>query len=157
MRILLLQVGKTNTDYLKKGIYDYIKRIERYISFSVKTLQESKAQKSTNTEKLKNTEADRILKEVKPGDLVILLDEHGKNYTSIEFAEFLEKEFIKSNKRLVFIIGGAYGFSKKVYDKANLKIALSKMTFSHQMARLLFVEQLYRAFTIIKGEPYHHI
>lgn len=155
MKTTLILVGKTNGKLFTQGIEDYANRITHYMPFSIKVLPELKSTKSLSEEQQKSKEGEMILKCVSPSDDVVLLDEHGKMFRSIEFAQWLEKKR-NSGRNLVFVIGGPYGFSKEVYDRANGEISLSKMTFSHQMVRLIFTEQLYRACTIIKGEPYHH-
>jgi len=156
MKITLLLVGKTvNKDFVKL-IDEYAGRVKHYIGFEIVTIPELKNTKSLSAEQQKQAEGELILKQLQGGDHVVLLDEHGKEFRSIEFSEWVEKKMNTVNKRLVFIIGGPYGFSPAVYDAANEKISLSKMTFSHQMIRLVFTEQVYRACTIIKGEPYHH-
>lgn len=156
MRILLLAIGKTDEDYLANGIRKYVGRIGHYTSFEIKEIPDLRNRKSLSEEQQKTAESSLILNQLQPSDHVILLDENGKQSSSINFAESLEKQMASGAKRLVFVIGGPYGFAKEVYDRANAKLSLSPMTFSHQMVRLIFVEQLYRAFTILKGEPYHH-
>ena len=156
MKILLLQIGKTNKDYLKKGVEEYANRIKKYISFDIYSIPDIKVSKKINVNIIKEKEGKEIITKLKSDDKVILLDERGKKYTSIDFSKYLINKMNQSTKRLVFIIGGAYGFSDKVYEIANEKLSLSEMTFSHQIIRLIFLEQLYRAFTIIKGEPYHN-
>ena len=156
VKILLLVVGKTTQDFVKQGTEEFISRLKHYISFEMQTLPELKNTKNISSEQLKTKEGERILKVVQPGDQVVLLDETGKEYSSVAFAEYLEKKTRTVSKRLIFVIGGAYGFSSDVYETAREKIALSRMTFSHQMIRLIFVEQLYRALTILNNEPYHH-
>lgn len=151
----MIVVGKTSDKNLIKGIDDYIARIKHYMPFELTVIPELKNTKSMAKESQKEAEGELIIKQLQPLDNVILLDEHGKEYRSIEFAKWIEKQQ-QTTKNLIFVIGGPYGFSKKVYDRCNGKISLSQMTFSHQMIRLLFVEQVYRACTIIKGEPYHH-
>lgn len=155
MKTTLIQVGKTVNKYFAAGINDYTERIGHYMPFDIQTIPEIKNTKNLSEELQKEKEGTLILKQLHPDDTMVLLDEHGVEYRSIEFASFLVK---KQNtvRRLIFVIGGPYGFSKDVYNRANNKISLSKMTFSHQMVRLIFTEQLYRACTIIKGEPYHH-
>ncbi len=156
MKITLLLVGKTvNKDFVKL-IDEYAGRVKHYIGFEIVTIPELKNTKSLSAEQQKQAEGELILKQLQGGDHVVLLDEHGKEFRSIEFADWMTRKMNTVNKRLVFIVGGPYGFSPSVYDAANEKISLSKMTFSHQMIRLIFVEQVYRAMTIIKGEPYHH-
>ncbi len=156
MKILLLQIDKTQDAYLEQGLGIYLKRLKNYIHFEVKSLQVSKAIRQRSAGEQKTEEARLLLDEIKPEDELILLDEHGKEYSSQAFAEFLQKKQNTSVKRLVFVIGGPYGFDERVHKRANVKLSLSKMTFSHQMVRLFFVEQIYRAYTILKGEKYHH-
>ena len=155
MKTILLMVGKTASSNFIASINDYLERIKHYIPFEINTIPEIKNTKNLTEEQQKEREGDLILKNILPSDTVVLLDEHGKEMRSIDFAKWTE---MKRNdaKRLVFVIGGPYGFSKDIYSRANEKISLSRMTFSHQMVRLIFVEQIYRACTIIKGEPYHH-
>lgn len=156
MKITLLTVGKTDKDWVKQGAEIYASRLKHYISFSINEIPELKNVSSLSREQIKTKEGELILKNVKPTDDVILMDEHGKEYTSVEFAGLLQNKINYEGKDMVFVIGGAYGFSEAVYKRANSKISLSRMTFSHQMVRAIFAEQIYRAFTIIKGEPYHH-
>ena len=156
MKITLLTVGKTDKDWVKQGIEIYTSRLKHYIPFSISEIPELKNVSSLSKDQIKAREGELILKNVKPTDDVILMDEHGKEYTSVDFASFLQKKISYEGKDIVFVIGGAYGFSEEVYRRANGKISLSKMTFSHQMVRAIFTEQLYRAFTIMRGEPYHH-
>ena len=155
MKTILILVGKTQNKIFKVGIDDYVSRIEHYMPFSITTISELKNTKSLSEDQQKQKEGELILKEIHPSDTVVLLDEHGAEFRSIEYAKWL-KQKQNTARRLVFIIGGPYGFSPDVYTRANEKISLSRMTFSHQMVRLIFTEQLYRACTIIKGEPYHH-
>ena len=156
MKLSLITVGKTDLKWVREGLDVYKSRLVHYVPFSVKEIPELKNVSAFSKEQIKEKEADLLLAELKPSDDVILLDEHGKEYRSIEFASLLQDKMAHSGKDIVFVIGGAYGFSKRIYDRSNGKISLSKMTFSHQMVRTIFVEQLYRAFTIIRGEPYHH-
>ena len=156
MKITLLTVGKTDKDWVKQGIDIYVSRLKHYIPFSINEIPELKNVSALSKEQIKSREGELILKNVKPADDVILMDEHGKEYTSVDFASLLQKKISYEGKDIVFVIGGAYGFSEEVYRRANSKISLSKMTFSHQMVRAIFTDQLYRAFTIIRGEPYHH-
>lgn len=156
MKIALLTVGKTDKDWVKQGIDIYSSRLKHYIPFSIIEIPELKNVSALSRDQIKIREGELILKNVKPTDEVILLDEHGKEFTSVEFAKHIQDRIAYTGKDMVFVIGGAYGFSEAVYHRANFKISLSKMTFSHQMVRAIFAEQLYRAFTIIKGEPYHH-
>ena len=155
MKTILILVGKTQSKIFKVGIDDYVNRIEHYMPFSITTIPELKNTKSLSEDQQKQKEGELILKEIQPSDTVVLLDEHGAEFRSIEYANWL-KQKQNTARRLVFIIGGPYGFSPDIYARANEKISLSRMTFSHQMVRLIFTEQLYRACTIIKGEPYHH-
>ncbi len=156
MKIVLIVVGKTTDSCLQQQIEMYSQRIQRYISFDLEVIPALKSAKNLSEEEIKRKEGLLILNKLQPADTVVLLDEQGKEYTSVQFSKYIDKQMQMSTKRLVFVVGGAYGFSAQVYAYARQKIALSKMTFSHQMIRLLFVEQLYRAFSIIKGEPYHH-
>lgn len=155
MKTILLLVGKTQNKNFQAGISDYSERITHYMPFEIKVIPELKNTRNLNEEQQKAREGELILKELQPADTVVLMDEHGKELRSIELARWLQgKQNI--SRRLVFVIGGPYGFSPDVYARANEQLSLSKMTFSHQMVRLIMVEQLYRACTIIKGEPYHH-
>ena len=156
MKVELWMVGKTNFEYLKEGMDLYEKRLKHYLSLDLQIIPDLRNSKNLSTEQIKDKEAALILHKLKKEDFFILLDEKGKEYNSVAFAHYIEKLFNSSKKRIVFQIGGASGFSKEIYDRANDNIALSKMTFSHQMVRLFFLEQLYRAMTIIKGEPYHN-
>jgi 23S rRNA (pseudouridine1915-N3)-methyltransferase len=156
MKIILLMVGKTTENYMQEGISIYQNRLKHYIPFQMEVIPDLKNTKSLSFEQQKDKTSDLILDFLEDSDEVILLDERGKEFTSTGFARFLEQKMIASPKRLIFVIGGAYGFSEKLYNRANLKLSISQMTFSHQMIRLFFVEQLYRAMTILKGEPYHH-
>ena len=156
MKILLIQIDKTQDAYLEEGIELYVKRLKNYASFEVLTISMPKNVRQRTIAEQKNEEAKRILQEISPADHLVLLDEKGKEYTSQQFAEWIQQKQLSNVKRLVFLIGGPFGFDEEVYARANAKTALSKMTFSHQMVRLFFTEQLYRAFTILKGEKYHH-
>jgi 23S rRNA (pseudouridine1915-N3)-methyltransferase len=156
MKITLLLIGKTDAKYLIDAIEEYKNRLEHYIPFEIHIIPDLKNTKSMTMEMQKEKEGELIIKNLLPGDYIVLLDENGKEYTSVQFASYIEKKSYSVSKRLVFIIGGPYGFSPAIYDKASEKISLSKMTFSHQMIRLIFVEQLYRAMTILNNEPYHH-
>ena len=156
MKIKLIVVGKTNTAYLKTGENEYENRLKHYCKFEEIIIAGVKNGSKFSKNELKIKEGDLILKNIDSGDKVILLDNIGKIYSSNEFSDFLNENMLHSTKSLVFIVGGAYGFSDEVYNRANNKLSLSKMTFSHQMVRLIFKEQLYRGFTIIKGEKYHH-
>lgn len=155
MKTLLILVGKTADKNFAAGINDYVKRINHYMPFDIITIPELKNTKNLTENQQKQLEGELIDKYIQPSDHVVIMDEHGKEYRSVDFAKWLvQKQNIA--RRLVFIIGGPYGFSQYIYDRANEMISLSQMTFSHQMVRLIFTEQLYRACTIIKGEPYHH-
>lgn len=156
MRVALLLVGKTVNKHFVELIDDYATRVKHYISFDIITIPELKNTKNLSAEQQKQQEGELILKQLQAGDHIVLLDEHGKELRSIEFSQYMEQKMQTVSRRLVFIIGGPYGFSPDVYAKANEKLSLSKMTFSHQMIRLIFVEQFYRAMTIMRGEPYHH-
>lgn len=156
MKFTLLAVGRTVEKHYITAIDDYVSRTKHFISFDMEVIPELKNTKSLSMEQQKEKEGELILKALQPGDVVVLLDEHGKEFRSVDFAHWVEKKMHTVNKRLVFIIGGPYGFSPKVYEAAQEKISLSKMTFSHQMIRLIFVEQLYRAMTILNNNPYHH-
>ncbi|MGY4386651.1 23S rRNA (pseudouridine1915-N3)-methyltransferase [Pedobacter sp. UYP24] len=156
MKITLLVVGKTEDKYLLEGIEKYIGRLKHYIGFNLLVIPEIKNTKNLSEAQQKNKEAELILKLVSNSDQLILLDEKGKKYTSVQFSNYLNKQMVGSIQHLIFVIGGPYGFDDQVYKRANGSISLSDMTFSHQMVRLFFVEQLYRAFSILKGEPYHH-
>jgi len=156
VKIKLFVIGKTNIEYLKIGENEYENRIKHYCNFEEIIITDVKKGGKLSKNELKIREGDLILKNINSIDKVILLDNKGKNNSSNEFSNFLKENMLHSTKNLVFIIGGAYGFSEKVYNRANNKLSLSKMTFSHQMVRLIFKEQLYRAFTIIKGEKYHN-
>jgi 23S rRNA (pseudouridine1915-N3)-methyltransferase len=155
MKTQLLQVGKTINKHFVAGINDYADRISHYMPFDIVTIPELRNTKNLTEEQQKAAEGELILRQLQPTDHVVLLDEHGTEHRSIELARWLEQKQ-QTARRLVFVIGGPYGFSTAVYQRANEKISLSRLTFSHQMVRLVFTEQLYRACTIIKGEPYHH-
>lgn len=156
MKITLLVLGKTEDKYLREGIEKYAKRLKHYINFSIVEIPELKNTKNLSEDQQKVKEAELIKKCVGFADHLILLDERGEEFTSSRFADFINKKMIGSIHNLVFVVGGPYGFDRTIYQVAGGKISLSKMTFSHQMVRLFFVEQIYRAFTILKGEPYHH-
>ena len=156
MKISLLTIGKTEDHYLIEGIDIYLKRLKHYIPFRIVEIPELKNTKSLSKELQKSKEAELIFKNIQSTDYVILLDENGKEFSSKDFSVYLNKKMVGGQQRLVFIIGGPYGFSEQVYTRSNDKLSLSQMTFSHQMIRLFFAEQLYRAYTILKGEPYHH-
>ena len=156
MDILLLTVGKTTTGYIQTGIDEYCRRLKRYIPFSIKCLQDIKNAGKLSEIQQKAEEGKLIISELSASDHVVLLDERGEMLTSRGFSDFLQKGMLGGKKRLVFVIGGPYGFSPEVYARANAKLSFSKMTFSHEMIRSFFTEQVYRAMTILRGEPYHH-
>ncbi|WP_406684410.1 23S rRNA (pseudouridine(1915)-N(3))-methyltransferase RlmH [Seonamhaeicola sp. MEBiC1930] len=156
MNIKLLAIGKTDNNELQSLISNYTKRLGFYIKFSFEIIPDLKKVKNLSTEQQKQKEGELILSITSKSDILILLDENGKQLNSVEFSSYLQKHMNSGIKQLVFVIGGPYGFSKDVYNRANGKFSLSKMTFSHQMVRLFFIEQLYRGFTILKNEPYHH-
>lgn len=155
MKVTLLVVGKTTDSHIDALIQEYQKRLTHYLPFALQVIPELKNTKALSPEQQKQAEGDLILKAVTVNTDLILLDEHGKEFRSIEFADYLQKRML-SGRDVVFVVGGPYGFADTVYQRANGKISLSKMTFSHQMVRLFFVEQSYRAMTILRGEPYHH-
>lgn len=156
MKITLLTVGKTDKDWVRQGMEIYVSRLKHYIPFAVVEIPELKNVSALTKDQIKTREGELILKNIKQTDDLILLDERGKEYTSVELAKVIQDKISYVGKDMVYVIGGAYGFSDAVYQRANSKISLSRMTFSHQMVRAIFVEQIYRAFTIMKGEPYHH-
>lgn len=156
MNIKLLVIGKTDNTFLEKLIDDYQKRLKFYVNYQIEIIPDVKNVKNLSQEQQKNKESELIFKKIEDSHYVVLLDENGKEYTSLQFADFLQKKMNTGIRQLTFIIGGAYGFSPEIYRRANEKCSLSKMTFSHQMVRLIFTEQLYRGFTILKNEPYHH-
>ncbi|MBL4592686.1 MAG: 23S rRNA (pseudouridine(1915)-N(3))-methyltransferase RlmH [Flavobacteriales bacterium] len=156
MKIKLITIGKTDEAYLKEGINKYTSRLKHYISFEFKEIPDAKMGKKQNTALQKEAEGKEILKLISKSEFVVLLDENGKEYNSTGFSQFIQKR-MNTGMDLTFVIGGPFGFSDEVYAQSNAKIALSQMTFSHQMVRLFFTEQIYRSFTILKGEKYHHI
>ena len=156
MKTILLVVGRTVEQHFITAINDYVQRTKRYLQFEIEVIPELKNTKSLSTDIQKEKEGELILKALQPGDVVVLLDEGGKEMRSIEFADYMKRKMNTVNKRLVFVIGGPYGFSQRVYETAQEKLSLSRMTFSHQMVRLIFVEQIYRAMTILNNGPYHH-
>ena len=156
MKVLFLVVGKTIDKHLIALINDYTERVKHYMPFDMEVIPELKNTKALSPEQQKEREGELLQKQLRDGDHVVLLDEGGKEYRSMEFAAYLEKKQTLGARRLVFIVGGPYGFSPAIYALAKDKLSLSKMTFSHQMVRLFFVEQVYRAMTILRGEPYHH-
>lgn len=156
MKTILLVVGRTVEQHYITAINDYMERTKHFISFEMEVIPELKNTKNLTADQQKEKEGELICKAFQPGDVIVLLDEFGKEFRSVEFATWMERKLANVNKRLFFVIGGPYGFSQKVYQAAHEKMSLSKMTFSHQMIRLIFVEQLYRAMTILNGGPYHH-
>ena len=156
MKVILLSVGKTDDQAFTQIIEDYKKRVNFHISFDINVVPDLKNRRNLSEKEQKKEEGIMILKSLQSSDHVVLLDDKGKQYSSIEFARFMEKKMNAISKRLVFVIGGPYGFSREIYDRANEKLSLSKLTFTHQMVRVIFAEQLYRAMTILKNEPYHH-
>lgn len=156
MEIVLLTVGKTTQSYVQSGIDDFTKRLKRYTPYKIEYLPDIKGAKSLSSDMQKEKEGEMILGYVSESDYCILLDEHGVEYTSMQFSRYIQKVMVSGRKRVVFIVGGPYGFSKNVFSRADAKLSLSKMTFTHEMIRLFFTEQVYRAMTILRGEPYHH-
>ncbi len=156
MEIVLRVMGKTSEKYLQTGIDEYLKRLRRYVKFSIEEIPDLKGMKNRNGQEQNQLEGEALLKGVASSDFVILLDENGKRYKSRGFSEQLQKWMNTGPSKIVFLVGGPFGFSDEVYERAQAKVSLSDMTFSHQMIRLFFAEQIYRAFTILKNEPYHH-
>lgn len=156
MTIKLLAIGKTDSQELQVLIASYENRLKHYVKFELEIVPDIKNSKNLSESQQKEKEGKQILKKITATDVLVLLDEKGKQSSSVDFSKFLQKKMNSGIKQLVFVIGGPYGFSEEVYQKAQGKISLSAMTFSHQMVRLFFVEQLYRAFTILRNEPYHH-
>ncbi len=156
MTIKLVAIGKTDHKQLQDLIAEYIKRLGFYTKFTFEIIPDIKNSKNLSEVQQKDKEGALILSKTRPSDILILLDEKGKQYDSVDFSVFLQKYMNSGIKQLIFVIGGPYGFSPEIYDRANAKLSLSKMTFSHQMIRLFFIEQLYRGFTILRNEPYHH-
>ncbi len=156
MNIKLIAIGKTDQKNLQALMDEYQKRLSFYIKFELEIIPDIKNAKNLSEQQQKEKEGELILQKLSPTDFLILLDENGKSFSSVEFSEELQKKMNAGVKTLVYVIGGPYGFSEAVYQKAQQKISLSKMTFSHQMVRLFFIEQLYRGFTILRNEPYHH-
>jgi 23S rRNA (pseudouridine1915-N3)-methyltransferase len=156
MKIVLLMVGKTDNTLYLQAVDDYKRRVSHYLPFELSVIPDLKNSRTLSQSQQKEKEGELILRALQPGDCCVLLDEKGKEYTSEGFASYLENKMHTVHKRLVFVIGGPYGFSREVYEAASESLSLSRMTFSHQMIRLLFIEQLYRALTILRNEPYHH-
>lgn len=156
MTIRIFSIGKTNFAFIRSGIDEYLKRMQRYAKIRWEELPDVKNVDRGDESVLKRREGELILSKIASGDVLVLLDERGKSFDSMEFAQWLNRNMTHSTKDIVFVIGGAYGFSEEVYARADARLSLSKMTFSHQIIRVIFAEQLYRAFTILRGEPYHH-
>jgi 23S rRNA (pseudouridine1915-N3)-methyltransferase len=155
MRITLIESGKTRDSFIREGVEQFRKRVVRYVPFKIETIPDLKNTRNMTMGEVKDQEGNLLLKRIRTGDYMVLLDERGDQHDSISFAEYLNSLEGKVN-HVLFVIGGAYGFSDKVYDRADASLSLSNLTFSHQLVRVIFMEQLYRAFTILKGEPYHH-
>lgn len=156
MKMTLITVGKTDVKWVREGLELYKSRLAHYTQFAVNEIPELKNVSALTRQQIKDREGELILAAVRPSDFVVLMDEHGRQFRSVEFATWLQNKMACDGRDIVFIIGGAYGFSDAVYGRADMKISLSEMTFSHQMVRVIFTEQIYRAFTILRGEPYHH-
>ena len=156
MKVAFWAIGKTTPAYLKEGLVIYEKRLSHYLKFSSHIFPDVKNTKHLKPIALKKKEGELILKKLEKNDCLILLDERGKAFTSVQFAKFLDQRFQQTSARIIFLVGGAYGFSEAIYQRANFQLQLSNMTFSHQMVRLFFLEQLYRGMTILRGEPYHN-
>lgn len=156
MKIVIMAVGRTATEYLRAATDDYVRRASRYMPVELLIVPDVKTSRALDEAIQKEREGAKIIEALQPGDRVVLLDEHGRQMTSREFAGFIERGAVSGLKRLVFVIGGPYGFSDEVHRRADSELSLSRMTFSHEMVRLFFAEQIYRAMTILRGEPYHH-
>jgi len=156
MKVTLITIGKTDDTYLKQGISKYVSRLKHYVDFEIKEIPDVKLGKKQNVIKQKELEGKEILKHISKSSFIVLLDENGREFNSLEYSQFIQKR-MNTGLDMIFVIGGPFGFSKEIYEMANQKVALSQMTFSHQMVRLFFTEQLYRAFSILKGEKYHHV
>lgn len=156
MKLLLMAVGRTSTPLIRQGIDDYLRRLSHYLPIDVTIIPDVKRSAATSRDRQKQLEGTQILASLSPADFVVLLDENGREMSSREFAAFTDKQMASGARRLVFVVGGPFGFSPEVYNRANFKLSLSRMTFNHEMVRLFFVEQLYRAQTILHNEPYHH-
>jgi 23S rRNA (pseudouridine1915-N3)-methyltransferase len=157
MNVKFLVIGKTDDERLQSLIADYEKRLKHYLPFEIEVIPDLKKTKNLSEIQQKEAEGKLILSRLALSDFVVLLDENGKSFSSVGFSDWLQKQLLTGRKNLIFLIGGPYGFSEEIYNRAQSKISLSEMTFSHQMVRLIFVEQLYRACTILKNEPYHHV
>lgn len=156
MEIVLMGIGKTGMKFVEAGLNEYEGRLKRYVPFSTQWLRDVKGAGQLPESRQKELEGELLLSQIQSSDMVVVLDEKGKEFTSREFAGWMEKQMATGRKRLVFVIGGPYGFSQAMYDRADSKVSLSRMTFNHEMVRLFFAEQIYRAMTILRGEPYHH-
>ena len=156
MKITLAVIGKTEAGFVRQGIEEYAKRLQHYVQFNIQYISDVKGTRNMSEAQQKIAEGRALLATLESSDHVALLDEHGTERTSVDFAQWLQRRMASGSKRLVLVVGGPYGFSQEVYERANEKVALSKMTFPHDLVRLIFVEQLYRAFTILRHEPYHH-
>lgn len=156
MEITILSVGKVASPWIAKGIEEFEKRLSRYIKFSSKLIPDIRNSKALTKDLIKIEEGKNLLTEINPSDFVILLDERGKEFSSQSFSHWIEKQLSSGKKRIVFVIGGPFGFSEAIYQRSDSQLSLSKMTFTHEMAKLFFTEQIYRAFTILNNEPYHH-
>ena len=156
MKITLAVIGKTEVGFVRQGIEEYVKRLQHYVTFNIQYVGDVKGTRNMSEAQQKAAEGRALLATLETSDHVVLLDEHGTERTSMDFSQWLQRRMASGVKRLVFVVGGPYGFSPEVYDRANEKISLSKMTFPHELVRLVFVEQLYRGFTILRHEPYHH-
>ena len=156
MKITLAVIGKTEVGFVRQGIEEYVKRLQHYVTFNIQYVSDVKGTRNMSEAQQKVAEGKALLAILDNSDHVVLLDEHGTERTSLDFSQWLQRRMASGSKRLVFVVGGPYGFSPEDYDRANEKISLSKMTFPHELVRLIFVEQLYRAFTILRNEPYHH-
>lgn len=156
MKVVLLSLGKTDEDFYVQAMDIFRKRLSHYLPFDLEFVPDVKNTKNLSEKEQKNLEGEALLNRIQQGDYVVLLDDKGNQYSSVEFSRFIEKKLYSVPKRLIFVVGGPYGFPDEVYRRANEKLSLSRMTFTHQMVRLVFVEQLYRAMTILNGEPYHH-
>ena len=156
MKIKFICIGKTGKSFLEEGEQEYLSRLKHYVSIERIEIADIRNAKNLTKEQVKVQEGKEIISRLAPSDLLILLDERGEQFSSVSFSKFIQQKFNSGGRTLVFSVGGAYGFSEEIYERANGKISLSSMTFSHQMVRMIFFEQLYRAMTILKGEPYHH-
>lgn len=156
MEIGILSVGKIASEWVNKGVEQFNSRIKRYVKYTSIIIPDLKNSKSLSKDNITEEEGKLLLQQIQPSDLVVIMDEKGKHFTSREFADWIQKQMNTGKKRMLFVVGGPFGFSESVYKRADYKVALSKMTFTHEMAKLLLTEQIYRAMTILKGEPYHH-